>query len=111
MQSESEIEMAVFAYPATVEEYEPGDFKVRFADVPEATTFGHTPEEALGNAPDALSGAIEHYLEREPSMPGPPRRQAWRIRHPPGPGGRRAGRSQTRHGRTGHQQRGAGQTH
>jgi len=63
--------MRYFSYPATVEEYEPGDFIVRFIDVPEAIAFGRTSEEAIGNAPDALRAAIEHYIEREPDVPAP----------------------------------------
>ena len=63
--------MLYFSYPATVEEYEPGDFVIRFADVPEAMTFGRTPQEALANAPDALATAIDHYIDREPAVPLP----------------------------------------
>ncbi|MEO8926780.1 MAG: type II toxin-antitoxin system HicB family antitoxin [Caulobacteraceae bacterium] len=63
--------MELFSYPATVEEIVPGDFLVRFVEVPEAITGGDTVEEALANAPDALACAIEGYLERDWTVPAP----------------------------------------
>jgi antitoxin HicB len=63
--------MRAFVYPATVEEAYPGDFVVRFADIPEAITGGATRDEALANAPEALEVAIEHYLELGRALPEP----------------------------------------
>ncbi len=63
--------MELFSYPATVTEAYPGDFVVRFAEVPEAITGGDTVEAALANAPDALAVAIDGYLERDRSIPAP----------------------------------------
>jgi antitoxin HicB len=40
-----------------------GRFLVRFFDIPEALTDGATQAEALANAGDALSAALEGYLE------------------------------------------------
>lgn len=67
----TEMEMAMFSYPATVTRIAPGDFLVRFADVPEAITGGDTPAKALENAPDALAGAIDGYLELDMPVPAP----------------------------------------
>lgn len=63
--------MELFSYPATVTEAYPGDFVVRFADLPEAITGGSTVKEALANAPDCLAVAIEGYLERDWPLPPP----------------------------------------
>jgi antitoxin HicB len=63
--------MRAFIYPAVIEEPYPGDFVVRFPDVPEAITGGDTREGALGNAPDALTAALEHYLDRGQAIPAP----------------------------------------
>jgi len=63
--------MTEFKYPATVTEVEPGEFIVRFADVPEAITGAATLAAALANAPDALAAAIEGYLEAGWIAPAP----------------------------------------
>lgn len=66
--------MQTFLYPAVVSEIAPGDFEVRFPDVPEAITGGSSIEAAMREAPDALAAAIEGYLEldRLPPEPGSP---------------------------------------
>ncbi len=63
--------MQNFLYPATVSEHAPGDYVVRFQDVPEAITGGDTVQAAMLQAPDALAAAIEGYLEldRLPPLP------------------------------------------
>jgi antitoxin HicB len=63
--------MQGFIYPAEIVELAPGDFELRFPDVPEAITGGLTIEAALAEASDALSAAMEGYLElgREPPLP------------------------------------------
>lgn len=76
MTSPSDISVELFVYPATVEEIAPGDFILRFPDVPEAITGGDTPDQALANGPDALSAAIEGYLELDRPAPSPRAAQA-----------------------------------
>ena len=73
--------MQRYVYPAVVTEIADGDFEVRFPDVPEAITGGADLEAALRMAPDALSVAIEGYLEldRLPPLPGDPPGQAYAI--------------------------------
>lgn len=63
--------MRAYIYPANIEEYAPGDFVVRFRDVPEAITGGGTLDEALEQAPDCLACAVEGYLERGWPVPDP----------------------------------------
>jgi antitoxin HicB len=65
-----------YVYPAQVSEIAPGDFEVRFRDVPEAITGGATLESALAEAPDALAAAIEGYLELDRPPPAPAAAQA-----------------------------------
>jgi antitoxin HicB len=75
-----ERKMTEFSYPATVTEVEPGEFIVRFVDVPEAITGAATRTAALANAPDALAVAIEAYLEAGWNLPAP--RAANQGEHP-----------------------------
>lgn len=63
--------MKAYIYAASVEEYAPADFVVRFRDIPEVITGGNTLEEALAQAPDALACAVEGYLERGWRVPEP----------------------------------------
>jgi antitoxin HicB len=54
---------ATLFYPALIDEAAPGEFLVTFRDVPEAITGGATFAESYLLAIDALSVAIEGYLE------------------------------------------------
>jgi antitoxin HicB len=47
-----------FAYPARIEPDESGSLIVSFPDVPEALTFGDTPEQSMAEAADALGVAL-----------------------------------------------------
>lgn len=60
-------------YPASFKAQSDGGFMVRFADFPEAITEGDTREEALFNAQEALSLAIEQRLADNESVPAPSR--------------------------------------
>jgi antitoxin HicB len=54
----------MLAYAATLTpDQEDGGFVVTFRDVPEAITHGKTIEEALRNAADALTVALDGYVE------------------------------------------------
>jgi antitoxin HicB len=55
--------MTPITYPAHIEETGPHEFLVTFPDIPEALTDGATRAEAEANAADALSAALEGYLE------------------------------------------------
>ncbi len=61
--------MPAFAYPARIDEAAPGEFVVTFRDVPEALTGAGTYTEALELAGDAISVAIEGYLEEGRALP------------------------------------------
>nr|WP_295237897.1 type II toxin-antitoxin system HicB family antitoxin [uncultured Brevundimonas sp.] len=61
--------MRPFAYPVRIEEPEPGEFIATFRDVPEAITGGATQAEALEQAADALTIALEGYLKVEAALP------------------------------------------
>lgn len=61
--------MPDYAYPALIEEAAPGEFIVTFRDVPEALTGGATLAEAANLAIDAVSVAIEGYLEAGETLP------------------------------------------
>jgi antitoxin HicB len=63
--------MQSFSYPCTIIEVRPGDFEARFADVPEALTFGDTLDQALENAWDALACAIDGRLRSDEAIPTP----------------------------------------
>ena len=73
--------MQSYVYPAVVTEIAPGDFEVRFPDVPEAITGGPDLEAAMRQAPDALAAAIEGYLEDDhpPPAPSDPDGDAYRV--------------------------------
>ncbi len=61
--------MQHFSYVAFVQEQAPGEYLVTFPDVPEAITQGDTAQEAIDNASDALSAALEGYLELGRAFP------------------------------------------
>lgn len=61
--------MPAFHYPARIDEAAPGEFIVTFRDVPEAITGAATYAEAYELAIDALSVAIEGYLDEERALP------------------------------------------
>lgn len=61
--------MSSFAYPALIQEEAPGEFIVIFRDIPEAITGAPTRAEALDEAIDALSVAIEGYLAEGRALP------------------------------------------
>lgn len=63
--------MKTYAYPAAITQVEPGEFEVRFRDVPEVLTFADVAEEAVLNAADALGVAIDHYLDLGRALPAP----------------------------------------
>jgi antitoxin HicB len=63
--------MTPLTYPARIEQVSPDEFLVTFADVPQALTGGATYEEALVEAADVISVAIEGlFLEGAP-LPSP----------------------------------------
>jgi antitoxin HicB len=62
----------MLAYAATLTpDQEDGGFVVTFRDVPEAITQGDTVDEALRNAADALTVALEFYAEDKKRFPKP----------------------------------------
>jgi antitoxin HicB len=61
-------------YPVTVSKDDNGTFLVRFADVPEAITYGDTKEEALAHAQDALLTAFDAYIKDRRDIPEPSER-------------------------------------
>lgn len=63
--------MNTYAYPASITEIEPGEFEVRFRDLPEVLTFADNPEAAALNASDALGVVIAHYLDENRGLPSP----------------------------------------
>jgi len=58
-------------YPAIVKKQKPSGYFVRFPDLEEAVTQGETLEEALVNASEVLSLALDHRLERGRVVPLP----------------------------------------
>ena len=58
-------------YPAVVLSQAPDGFHVRFPDLDEALTEGQTLDEALYNASEVLSLALEHRLEKGRELPLP----------------------------------------
>jgi antitoxin HicB len=58
-------------YPAIVRKQKPSGYFVRFPDIKEAMTQGETLEEALFNASEVLTLALDHRLERESALPLP----------------------------------------
>lgn len=58
-------------HPATVETQEDGTFFVRFLDLPDTFTEGHSMEEALFNASEVLSAMLAWRLDENKDIPGP----------------------------------------
>ena len=58
-------------YPATVEAQADGSFLVRFVDLPDTFTEGHTREEALFNAAGVLSAMLAWRLDEAKDVPAP----------------------------------------
>jgi antitoxin HicB len=56
-------------YPARFTAEEGGAYTVTFPDVPEAITAGHTLEEAVAMAPEALALALTFYTEKNQDLP------------------------------------------
>lgn len=63
--------MQTYAYPANIEEDHPGDFVLRFRDIPEALSGGDTLEEAFSQAEDCLAAAAEGYVQFGRDLPAP----------------------------------------
>jgi antitoxin HicB len=60
----------MLTYPATLTpDQDDGGYVVTFRDVPEAITQGEDVEEALRNAADALTVALEFYAEGKERFP------------------------------------------
>jgi antitoxin HicB len=60
-------------YPAIVKKQEPSGYFVQFPDLREAVTQGETVEEALCNASEVLTLALDHRLGRDREIPLPSR--------------------------------------
>ena len=58
-------------YPAQIQKEQDGTFFVSFPDIPEAITEGETMEEALFNASEVLTLAMEYRLDEEQNIPDP----------------------------------------
>jgi len=58
-------------YPAIVKKQRPSGYFVQFLDIEEAITQGETVEEALFNASEVLTLALDHRLERDREIPLP----------------------------------------
>ena len=58
-------------YPAIVRKQKPCGYFVRFPDIKEAVTQGETVEEALFNAGEVLTLALDHRLGRDREVPLP----------------------------------------
>ncbi len=58
-------------YPAIVRKQKPSGYFVRFPDIKEAVTQGDTVEEALLNASEVLTLALDHRLGRAREIPPP----------------------------------------
>jgi antitoxin HicB len=56
-------------YPATVEQQTDGTYLVRFVDLPDTFTEGHTLEEALFNASEVLSAMLAWRLDEGKDVP------------------------------------------
>jgi antitoxin HicB len=61
--------MRALTYDAYIHEAAPGDWLVRFYDIPEAITQGGSLEEAIASASDGLEAALEGYLELGRAFP------------------------------------------
>jgi antitoxin HicB len=58
-------------YPAHFEPAEEGGYVVTFPDIPEAITQGEDVEDALRHATDALTSALDFYVEGDLPIPTP----------------------------------------
>jgi antitoxin HicB len=58
-------------YPAIVKKQKPSGYFVQFPDIEEAITQGETVEEALVNASEVLTLALDHRLGRDREIPLP----------------------------------------
>ena len=58
-------------YPVTLTKDDNGTILVTFPDVPEAVTFGDTPEEALARAQDALLTIFDAFMKDRRDIPSP----------------------------------------
>jgi antitoxin HicB len=63
-------------YPAIVKKQKPSGYLVLFPDIKEAMTQGETVEEALFNASEVLTLALDHRLARDREIPLPSRAAA-----------------------------------
>ena len=63
--------MAKRYYPAVLERDPSGVFGVWFPDFPGCVAAGHSQEEALAKAHDALATAMQEWAERESPLPEP----------------------------------------
>ena len=61
--------MRPLTYYAYIHEAAPGDWLVRFCDIPEAITQGDSLEAAIANASDGLDAALEGYIELGRAFP------------------------------------------
>lgn len=71
-----------FGFPVALEVAEDG-VTATFPDVPEAVTFGATPEEAIVRAEDALVSALAVYVEEGRVLPRPSPAQGRPVVAPP----------------------------
>jgi antitoxin HicB len=58
-------------YPAQFQAAEEGGFVVTFPDIPEAITQGEDEEDAMIHAADALTSALDFYIEDGLAIPAP----------------------------------------
>ena len=58
-------------YPATVDAQDDGTVLVRFVDLPDTFTEGHTHDEALFNAVEVLSAMLAWRLDEAKEVPAP----------------------------------------
>jgi antitoxin HicB len=58
-------------YPAQFKAAEEGGFVVTFPDIPEAITQGESVEDAMLHAADALTSALDFYIEEGLPIPAP----------------------------------------
>jgi antitoxin HicB len=71
-------------YPAQFKVAEEGGFVVTFPDVPEAITQGESVEDAMLHAADALTSALDFYIEDDEPIPMPskPKRGQYLVELP-----------------------------
>lgn len=61
--------MSMFEYPVEIAKDTNGTYLVTFPDIPEATTFAETKDEALANAVDALEAGLSFYIDDNKDLP------------------------------------------